>query len=516
MVTPLCPTHSKHSLLCSFRRLATVLIVAAVALTGSCLPLAEVGLGALAASAEARACDSLSPSPSADASAEARACDSLSPSPPADASAEARACDSLSPSPPADASAPLSDKSVFSLETYGGTVRTVLVIHNPEGLGTLHSYQSPGFRQKVISQTADTARIEIESTLALSIDVGFPLNVTALADEVRLALEPTDLVQSDDEGIVALATELTRSATHEAAAVEDILAWVRGNIRFDNTCTSQDAVSVLQSRCATDKGFANLSMALLQAAGIPSRSIRGCVAPQPVVGWRWTIAERGAWHTWIEVYYPDLGWVPSDPQRTVNWLDTAHIAGGFGECQWLNTTITTESHTENVHRVYSRRMPHTIDPLPPSLIAASRPALERKLLEVTPAQVVVVVAKSEPNTTLRLDIDDKTGEELEWSAESSASWLSPQEIVHTGSGRAVFDVDASELALGSYHTTLLVSTASPFPGQGDQEWKIPVTLYVVSRLEHQYLNMIFRYWRKAPDALRSRIDDGATPAAVGG
>ncbi|RME64436.1 MAG: transglutaminase domain-containing protein, partial [Nitrospirae bacterium] len=76
--------------------------------------------------------------------------------------------------------------------------------------------------------------------------------------------------------------------------------------------------------------FAHLSIALMRAVGIPARIVGGISLKKPwkvPVGKKTSIVQsmgQGG-HAWVEVYYPDLGWLPYDPQQTKEFTSTRHI-----------------------------------------------------------------------------------------------------------------------------------------------------------------------------------------------
>lgn len=70
---------------------------------------------------------------------------------------------------------------------------------------------------------------------------------------------------------------------------------------------AQTPEAVLERGSGSAAGIAALAVALLKAAGLDARAVRGRVVGPPEVG-----SPRGP-HTWIEVRYPRLGWVFSDP-----------------------------------------------------------------------------------------------------------------------------------------------------------------------------------------------------------
>ncbi len=121
--------------------------------------------------------------------------------------------------------------------------------------------------------------------------------------------------------------------------VQALLSWTRLKIKFDSSLSiNQTALQVLKRKTATCRGFVNLSLALLRTAGIPCRYM-SCITP-PNCGWG--IQNRGGAHAFLEVYYPDVGWLGCDPQHSIHFVDPFHIVTGIGKSPdfWLPGDLT--------------------------------------------------------------------------------------------------------------------------------------------------------------------------------
>ncbi|HEX2252804.1 MAG TPA: transglutaminase domain-containing protein [Thermoanaerobaculia bacterium] len=77
--------------------------------------------------------------------------------------------------------------------------------------------------------------------------------------------------------------------------------------------------AVLARASGDPVGVARLAVALLAAAGIEARVVRGVVAGVPEPG-----GAHGR-HAWIEVRYPDRGWVFSDPLRHHHYVPATYL-----------------------------------------------------------------------------------------------------------------------------------------------------------------------------------------------
>lgn len=108
-------------------------------------------------------------------------------------------------------------------------------------------------------------------------------------------------------------------------AVRRILLAVASEVAYDPDHTRrQDPAAVFASRRAYCVGFAELAVDLLRRSGITARTVQGVLrtdAANPA----YDESIGGAYHRWIEVYYPDRGFVFSDPGLSINGVDARYI-----------------------------------------------------------------------------------------------------------------------------------------------------------------------------------------------
>ena len=140
---------------------------------------------------------------------------------------------------------------------------------------------------------------------------------------------PADLPQRDRD----LAAKIVAGSTGEEDAVERVQAWLRANTRYDLTVPREppgvDAVDhfLFDTRRGFCEHIASAMAILLRADGIPTRIVTG-YGPgdrNPLTGY-WEVRQSDA-HAWVEVYYPNAGWLPYDPTFGVPEAETA--AGSF-------------------------------------------------------------------------------------------------------------------------------------------------------------------------------------------
>lgn len=137
--------------------------------------------------------------------------------------------------------------------------------------------------------------------------------------------EPRDAALPAAPDRDAFAQRLVEGSQTQKEAVRRILLGLAAGVAYDSDrLRLQDPAAVFASRRAYCVGFADLAVDLLRRVGISARTVQGvlvcrpdCDGFEPAVG--------GAYHRWIEVYYPDRGYVFSDPSASVNGVDARYL-----------------------------------------------------------------------------------------------------------------------------------------------------------------------------------------------
>jgi transglutaminase-like putative cysteine protease len=187
-----------------------------------------------------------------------------------------------------------------------------------------------GDAQVTVSYTTEiTATISPRTSQA-----PFPLKTVPKTEQGFL--KKSKLVQSDSSQITELAAELTSGATTEHVAVSAILTHVADAIKYQYNPKQYDALYGLTTGTGNCQNFSHLAIALLRASGIPARISVGQALKDK---WKIPLDKKGSslvqgmgegLHAWIEVWYPDLGWMPCDPQQSRLFTSTRHIKFGHG------------------------------------------------------------------------------------------------------------------------------------------------------------------------------------------
>jgi transglutaminase-like putative cysteine protease len=179
------------------------------------------------------------------------------------------------------------------------------------------------------------ANLTIDVQVAgLNSDSQLPVRLSSSDQGASEYLAPSKYVQSNDPTIKKTAETIISNACYESAAVTSIMLWVSNNLKYDANVTNNDAAWTLQNKRGTCENYAQLSLALLRSVGIPARYVSGYLVDGDITvsgslstyGYRWNAGP----HAWIEVYYPDTGWVPYEPQLTLGFVDDHHVRVSVG------------------------------------------------------------------------------------------------------------------------------------------------------------------------------------------
>ncbi len=162
---------------------------------------------------------------------------------------------------------------------------------------------------------------------ALSTQDPFPL--VTVKPELMDYLKPTEQVQSNNPRIRELASQLTSNVKTEFDAVQRVIAWIVDHVHYVTPPAKYDAVYSLESGKGNCQNFSHLTAALLRSVGIPVRIINGITFNQPFdIAWQkgtLTFKMGQGRHSWVEVWFPELGWVPFDPQNTMLFVSTRYL-----------------------------------------------------------------------------------------------------------------------------------------------------------------------------------------------
>jgi len=188
-------------------------------------------------------------------------------------------------------------------------------------------YRASGHDASLLEQyDGDGYSLQVAADSDGSLDLTVRVSDAPLASEApfptRTGPDPKLPAAPDRDAFARRAVEGSQT---QAEAVRRVLLAVASEVRYDPDHTRrQDPAAVFASRRAYCVGLSELAVDLLRRVGINARSVQGILRTEPDNP-AWDAAIGGAYHRWIEVYYPDRGFVFSDPARSINGVNARYI-----------------------------------------------------------------------------------------------------------------------------------------------------------------------------------------------
>lgn len=180
----------------------------------------------------------------------------------------------------------------------------------------------PIIKFQAIVKTSNQVQLQ-----SLQSATSFPIK--NLPRETLVFVEATDLVPSKHPEIIKKAKELTAGAQTEMEAVQKILYFVVDHLRYVLIPEHYDAWYSLQTGKGNCQNYSHLAAALMRAVGIPVRIVNGITFKRaysvPIDQSEYSFEMAEGRHSWIEVYFPDLDWIPFDPQQTEFFVSNRYL-----------------------------------------------------------------------------------------------------------------------------------------------------------------------------------------------
>jgi len=156
--------------------------------------------------------------------------------------------------------------------------------------------------------------------LAIREKIPFPLDIEEEYIKYTKQTENIDINQD----IIELSSKIAEGEDDLYVVVYKLGEWIENNIKYDlNTLTaevSQKSSWVLENRYGVCDEISSLFVSMLRSLGIPAKFISGMA----YTNWN-DINDFGS-HAWVEVYFPDYGWVPYDlTYGQLAYIDPTHI-----------------------------------------------------------------------------------------------------------------------------------------------------------------------------------------------
>jgi protein-glutamine gamma-glutamyltransferase len=186
-------------------------------------------------------------------------------------------------------------------------------------------------------------------------DAHVPREAELRADDSRvypsdILTRYTQLPELRDRRVDRLAADLTRGAgttIEMARRIEHHLRTAYG-YSLDLKCSGADPVAcfLFETREGHCEYFATAMTLLLRARGVPARLVNGFqMGEYSPLSDSYTVRQSDA-HTWVEVYFPEQGWVTFDPTPAAGqggydtgWMAVLRGYGDAVEMFWLENVI---------------------------------------------------------------------------------------------------------------------------------------------------------------------------------
>lgn len=224
----------------------------------------------------------------------------------------------------------------FESPTYRQEIKDFKLVFSPEPQERKTHTDSRGNEIVTATWTQEADFINVRLTCDALSETKFPVltsrdpfPLAKIDPEIRDYLKSTEQVQSDDPRIRELASKLTAGVKTQFDAVQRVISWVVDNVHYVTPPVRYDAIYSLESGKGNCQNYSHLSAALLRSVGIPVRIVNGVTLNQPFdIAWDkgvLTLKMGQGRHSWVEVWFPQLGWVPFDPQNTILFVSNRFV-----------------------------------------------------------------------------------------------------------------------------------------------------------------------------------------------
>jgi len=147
-------------------------------------------------------------------------------------------------------------------------------------------------------------------------------------------------IDPDNKELGPICEQIVSNSSDAESVVEGVCDWINENIKFEKgQRTSNEALSQRRGSCTP---MSRLACAMIRRIGIPAETVKA------------KFIDSDSAHTFIEVYFPDAGWVFYDLSNwnrgfksldclmTVGW---AYKSGTPGKMKWTDGYFCTEKDT---------------------------------------------------------------------------------------------------------------------------------------------------------------------------
>jgi len=189
-----------------------------------------------------------------------------------------------------------------------------------EGNAILFNFQNPknninfGYNTKILTNN---------NIVKIKNKIKFP--ILDLPEELKQFTQPSEIIDSNNESIIRLASEIAEGEDDLYVVVHKIAEWTKNNIKYNlSTLTaevSQKASWVLDNRQGVCDELTSLFIAMLRSLGVPAKFVAGVAYTNDP-----SFSENWGSHGWAEVYFPGYDWTPVDvTYGQFGYIDPTHV-----------------------------------------------------------------------------------------------------------------------------------------------------------------------------------------------
>lgn len=173
--------------------------------------------------------------------------------------------------------------------------------------------------------------------------------------ERYISEEPT--IETSYQPIIDKSHELLDSQTNVYDKILKAYEWIQFSMEYDFAYGNRGAKSAIDNLKGVCEDYAKLLIALLRVQKIPAREVVGFRTINNLSNYYAPYDVTGLYHAWVEVYFPNIGWLPMDPttypdlkynsekrewERTTNLREfiqdfpsSEHIISDYNDTNWL-------------------------------------------------------------------------------------------------------------------------------------------------------------------------------------
>lgn len=177
--------------------------------------------------------------------------------------------------------------------------------------------------------TAKISLSAMNSTGLKPLKTTAPFPLAPVPADLSPYLQSTNQAPCKNSDIANQARKLTSQAKTQVEAVQQIISWVVDRMQYVLVPESYEALYSFRTGKGNCQNYSHLAAALLRSVGIPARIVNGITLKQPydvdIGDGIMTLRMAQGRHSWIEVWFPDMQWVPFDPQQTQLFVSNRFI-----------------------------------------------------------------------------------------------------------------------------------------------------------------------------------------------